>query len=124
MTHQIITTPAGERFAFLPAAEFEALSEALHEALEAAEHANALRAVASGDLETLTDDEVTKALIATTPLAFWREKRDITQKALGAMVGIGQSYVASLERGDRKGDPALFKRLASALRVRMEDLVD
>ena len=68
-------------------------------------------------------DEVLCALDAATPLAFWREKRGMTQKALGAAAGVGQSYIASLESGARKGDPALFKRLAQALRVRIEDLI-
>jgi hypothetical protein len=31
--------------------------------------------------------------------------------------------MAELEAGKRKGDPALFRRLATSLRVRMEDLV-
>ena len=63
------------------------------------------------------------ALAAPTPLAFWRKKRGMTQASLGEAVGISQSYVASLETGDRKGDPSLFKRLADALKVKMEDIV-
>ena len=42
----------------------------------------------------------------------------------GAAAGVTQSYIAALEAGARKGDPALFKRLAGALGARMEDLVD
>ncbi len=47
----------------------------------------------------------------------------LTQAALAAAVGISQSYLAGLEAGSRKGDPALFLRLARALSVRMEDIV-
>ena len=82
-----------------------------------------MAAIGRGEIELLTQDEVLRALDAATPLAFWRAKRGMTQKALGAAAGVGQSYVASLESGARKGDPVLFKRLASALRVRIEDLI-
>ena len=62
-------------------------------------------------------------LAAPTPLAFWRRKRGLTQTQLAEHVGISQNYVASLEKGDRKGDPALFKKLATALAVPMENLI-
>ena len=120
MTYQIITTPAGEKLAILPLSELAALQDAL----DAAEAANAMAAIACGEMETLTGEEIVAGLAAPTPLAFWREKRGLTQKDLGTAAGIGQSYVAALEQGARKGDPALFKRLASALRVRMEDIVE
>ena len=119
MTHQIITTPAGERLAILPAAELAALQDAL----DAAEAAIAMGAIKRGEMETLTSEEVIAGLAAPTPLAFWREKRGMTQKQLGLAAGIGQSYIAGLEKGVRRGDPALFKRLAAALKVKMEDIV-
>lgn len=73
--------------------------------------------------ETLTLDEALAFAEAPTPLHFWRRKREITQAQLAEHVGIAQSYVASLEKGERKGDPGLFKKLASALNVPMEMLV-
>ena len=93
------------------------------QARDAANHSATMAAIGRGEIELLTQDEVLRALDAPTPLAFWREKRGMTQKALGAAAGVGQSYVASLESGARKGDPALFKRLAAALKVRIEDLI-
>ena len=53
-----------------------------------------------------------------------RRTRWLTQKALAARAGISQIDMAELESGKRKGDPALFKRLARALAVRMEDVVE
>jgi DNA-binding XRE family transcriptional regulator len=120
MTHTIVKTPGGEELVLLPRAEFEALTAAL----DAAEHRNALAAVTAGALETLTGEEVAAALEEATPLAFWRKRRTLTQTALAGAAGISQPYLAALEKGERKGDPALFLRLSRALRVRMEDLVD
>jgi transcriptional regulator with XRE-family HTH domain len=82
-----------------------------------------MAAVAHGEQDMLTAEETAAALAAPTPLAFWRVKRGLTQKELSLAVGVSQSYVADLEAGRRKGDAALVKRLARALRLRMEDLV-
>lgn len=119
MGHALITTPAGEELVLVPRAEFEAMQR-----LKAAsDHAAAVAGAQAGVLETLSPDEVREALSASTPLAFWRRKRGLTQAALAQMAGVSQPYIAGLERGARKGNPALFLRLARALTVRMEDLV-
>ena len=72
-------------------------------------------------MELLTSEQVAAAPTPARILA--REARD-DAKADWGIEGIGQSYSSSLEKGARKDDPALFKRLASALRVWMEDLVE
>lgn len=120
MTHTIVTTPGGEELVLLPKAEFEALRDRL----DAAEHARAMAQVAAGTLETLSAEETAAALEAPTPLAFWIEKRGRKQKALAAEIGIGQSFLSELAAGKKKGDPVLFLKLARALAVRMEDLVE
>ncbi|MDB5651547.1 MAG: anaerobic benzoate catabolism transcriptional regulator [Hyphomicrobiales bacterium] len=116
---QTITTAGGEKLAVLPVSEYEALIDAL----DAAQAQIAAAAVARGEMETLAPDQVRALIDAATPLAFWRSKRRITQTDLAKAAGISQSYVAGLESGARKGDPALFLRLARALNVSMESLV-
>jgi predicted transcriptional regulator len=95
----------------------------LSDALDAAQAQVSAAAVARREMETLDADEVRALIEAATPLAFWRSKRRITQSDLAKSVGISQSYVAGLESGSRKGDPALFLRLERALNVPMESLV-
>jgi predicted transcriptional regulator len=95
----------------------------MRDALDAALHTDTMASVARGEQEMLTAEEVAAALAAPTPLAFWRGKRGLTQKALAKAAGVSQSYVADLEAGRRKGDAALVKRLAKALGLRMGDLV-
>jgi DNA-binding XRE family transcriptional regulator len=120
MTHTIITTPGGEELVLLPRAEFDAMRDAL----DVADHAGAMAQVAAGTLETVSAQEAQAALEEPTLLAFWRKKRGLTQAALAAACGIKQPYLSGLEAGERKGDPALFLKLARALAVRMEDLVE
>lgn len=112
---QTIKTPGGETLVVMPLEDFEDMRDA-------ADFAKAKAALRTGE-ETLSADEALAFAEAPTPLHFWRRKRDLTQAALAEKVGIGQSYIAGLEAGDRKGDPALFKKLAAALNVPMEMLV-
>lgn len=96
-------------------AEYEAL-------IDARDHATALRRVADGSLETLTEAAMDDYLAAPTPLAFWRRHREVTQAGLAAAVGVSQPYLAQIETGKRVGDVGLYARLARALRVTMEEL--
>ena len=101
----------------LTRAAYEALVDARDAALD-------LRDVARGAMETLTEAELDDFLAAPTPLAFWRRHRGLTQAALAAAVGVSQPYLAQIEGGQRTGDVRLHARLARALRLRMEDLLD
>jgi DNA-binding XRE family transcriptional regulator len=116
---QFIRTPSGENLVVLPEDEYEALLDAA----DAAHAREAMAAVARGEMPVVSSDELDTFLACATPLAFWRGKRGMTQAAMAKLAGISQSYVAGLESGSRKGDPALFLRLARALNVPMEALV-
>ncbi len=80
-------------------------------------------AVASGEEELLTSEELDRLLEASTPMAFWRKKRGLTQKALAEQVGTAQSFIAAMEKGKAQGDPRLVLRIARVLGVGMESLV-
>ena len=95
--------------------------------IDARDHAVAMREVATGAMETLSDADVDACLAAPSPLAFWRKRRRLTQAALAAAAGItqpylAQPYLAQIERGVRGGDVVLYAKFAQALRVRIEDL--
>jgi DNA-binding XRE family transcriptional regulator len=120
MNHTLITTPQGEEMVLLAKADFDVMRDAYDISL----HTRTMADIASGNQELLSSEEVANALAAATPLVFWRKKRGVTQKVLAAKVGISQSYLAGLEAGDRKGDPVLFLKLARALKIRMEDIVE
>ncbi len=93
------------------------------ELVDARDHAQAMREVATGAMETLSDGELDAYLVAQSPLAFWRRRRGLTQAVLAASAGITQPYLAQIEGGSRGGDVALFAKFARELRVRIEDLV-
>lgn len=115
MSIQTIVSPSGDELVVLSRQEYQDL-------LDACDHARAMRDVAAG-ADTLTDAELGEYLAAPTPLAYWRKRRGVTQAQLATLVAISQPYLAQLEAGRRVGDVTLYGRLATALRLRIEDLV-
>jgi DNA-binding XRE family transcriptional regulator len=116
-------TPGGEDVVILPAADYERLVNLAEDARDLALAEKALAAVKSGRGEVLTEPEMVELLGAPSPISFWRKRRSLTQAALGAAVGITQAYLAQIERGRRTGDLRLYRRLANALRVDIDDLL-
>ena len=100
----------------IPREEYEDL-------VDARDHAFAMRDVAAGAMETLTEAEMDAYLSAPSALAFWRRRRGLTQAALAKELGVSQPYLAQIETGQRTGEVRLYARMAKVLRVRMEDIV-
>jgi DNA-binding XRE family transcriptional regulator len=118
MTHiSYVTTPGGEELAILPRAELERMIAALN-------HAKALADYRSGRDPALTADETRELLAASSPLAFWRRKRGLTQAQFAKQAGVAQNYVSDLETGKREGSPAQWLRMAHILQIPIEDLID
>ncbi len=115
-------TPSGEEIVILPAEDYVRLLEMAEDARDLAIAEAALENLRSGKAELLTQTEVREFLAAPTPLSFWRKRRDLTQAALAERVGISQAYLAQIERGKWVGDIQLYRRLAGALRLEMEDI--
>jgi hypothetical protein len=69
--------------------------------IDARDHVQAMRNIATGAVETLTGAEVDAYLAVPTSLAFWRRHRGMTLAALAAQVGIAQPSLARAETGRR-----------------------
>ena len=78
----------------------------------------AMRAVATGTLQTLSGGDVDAYLAAATRLAFWREHRGFTQADMAQLAGVSQPFLAELENGQREGSVAVWRRLARRLELR------
>lgn len=53
-----------------------------------------------------------------------RERKGLNQTEAGELVGITQSYLSYLERGEREVDLALALRCCAALDADMKDFID
>ncbi|WP_198174062.1 helix-turn-helix transcriptional regulator [Mesorhizobium xinjiangense] len=103
--------------AVLPRAELDALQEALASTRD-------LTAYEAGRLPGLSPEEALEYANAASPLAFWRKYRGFTQAALAEQVGIAQNYLSDIENGKRDGPVSLWLKLAAALGLPLEVLVD
>jgi len=117
MSVAYVVTPGGEELAVLPRAELEALRNAV-------DHAQGLAGYREGTIPGLSPDEARALVLAKSPLAFWRKYRSLTQASLAGTVGVTQNYLSEIENGKRGGDVTLWLRLAKALGVPVETLVD
>lgn len=73
---------------------------------------------------TLSEDEMDAYLAAPTPLAYWRKRAGKTQTEIAAAAGVSQAFVAQIEAGRRDGTVSVLARIAEALGVRIDDLVE
>jgi DNA-binding XRE family transcriptional regulator len=116
MSIEFVTAPDGSRKVVMSEADFQDL-------LDARDHAEAMRKVAAG-APTFGEAEVDAYLSARTPLAFWRRRAGLTQKALADKVGVSEACLAQLEAAEHEGGVKVWAQLAYALGVRIDDLID
>lgn len=116
MTIQTTISPDGQRLVTMTAEEYQDL-------IDARDAEVAMRAVASGTLQTLSGEDVDAYLAAATPLAFWRKHRGFTQTEMAAAVGVSQPYLAQLENGQREGSVSVYQRLARRLGLSVDELL-
>ena len=119
---QIVTSPSGEEFVFLPRRDFERLVEALNEAREdlddIATYDRAMAEIANDPDAVLPADVTPFLLSGHRRLAAFRLWRGITSETLAVEAGITPAQLADVEAsGNGVADPAVANRLASALDI-------
>ncbi len=119
---QIITMDGRERV-LMDRADYDALVQASEDLADARFLVKAMDELAQG-AETFTGEELDAYLAAPTPLAFWRARSGKTQAMLAKDVGVSQAFMAQLETGRRKGSIDVLSRIAKALDLRIDDLVE
>jgi DNA-binding XRE family transcriptional regulator len=113
----------GKQVVVIPADDYRVLLEKAEMLDDVAAYDRAKAALAAGD------DELVPALVANAildgenPIRVWRQHRDMSQVQLAEAAGISQAYLAQIETGKREGTLSLYRSLAEALGVDLEDLV-
>lgn len=92
------------------------LDELIEDALAAAAYAR------TRDQESLPQDMVGRLLGGESPVTVWREHRSLTLADLAAKAGIGKGYLSQIEKRQRNGTVATWRKLAAALGVELDDL--
>ena len=115
----------------LARADWEALLELLEDAediaaVAAARAEDALwtSAVPDGRQTAFPHEVVSAEIDGMHPLRAWRKYRGLTQRALAGRAGVNRDLIAQIETGKRHGSIDTMGRLAGALGVPIEALIE
>ncbi|TDR93747.1 helix-turn-helix domain-containing protein [Enterovirga rhinocerotis] len=122
MNAQTIVTPSGERLVVLAEEDFRKLVEAAEDAEDQAAVSDFQRKLAAGDEELLPDTMVERILAGENRIRIWREHRGLSLTALSGAAGIGQGFLSQIESGQREGSLDTLRKVATVLRVSLDDL--
>lgn len=103
--------------------DFEALVEAVEDALDVARIREVEARVAAGETEYLPIEMVDRMLAGESRVRVWREHRGLSARALADRASISATYLSEIETGRKRGSLDAIVRLARALGVDIEDLV-
>jgi DNA-binding XRE family transcriptional regulator len=116
-------SPKGDEIVILSRAEYDRLIEAGEDAKDARTARRVIGEIDSGVETVLSESELDEFLNAKSPLAFWREKRGVTQANLAKATGIAQGFLSEIESGKKPGTPETLKKIAQALNIKIDDLI-
>ena len=115
----------------LTRADWEALREAMEEADDIAaimaaraEDAAWTAALPEGRATTFPHEVISAELDGGHPLQAWRNYRGLTQRKLAERAGVMRDLIAQIETRKRQGSVETLSRLAAALGVPIDALVE
>jgi DNA-binding XRE family transcriptional regulator len=107
----------------LARSDYEELLGALEEARDLERIRQFDADLAAGRTETVPLDMALALCDGANPIRIWRKYRRMTARALAAAAGIAPAYLSEIENGKKSGSVAVLSRIASTLRVDLDDLV-
>ena len=116
------TTPGGEEMVMLGRAEYDALVEMAEMLEDVAAYDEAKRRIAEGDDLRVPSEFVDRLIDGENPIRVWRDFRGMTSKDLAKAIGISAAYLSEIETGKKEGSLSVFRNIAKALRVDIDDL--
>ena len=121
--HDVITTPSGDKMVIVPLAEYERLVGAAEDLSDVRAYDKAKQRLAAGEDELIPAEFVDRMLNGENKLRVWREFRGMSGKELAEKTGLAAPYISQLETGQREGTVETLKKIATALRVDIDDIV-
>ena len=118
---QIIEKDGEPEYAVVPYAEWQRLREAAELAEEAQAYDRA-KADSAGE-ESVPGEVVDRLLAGASPVRVWREHRGLQQQTLAEQIGVTKGYLSQVENGHKEGTVSLYRKLARALDVSLDELI-
>ena len=103
-------------------AEYDALVEMAEMLEDVAAYDEAKRRIAEGDDLRVPLEFVDRLIDGENPIRVWRDFRGMTSKDLAKAIGISAAYLSEIETGKKEGSLSVFRNIAKALRVDIDDL--
>ena len=82
-----------------------------------------LERIKAGTEELIPAAVVDRLLDGEAPLTVWRAYRGLSQSELARQSGVNRIQIIDIESGRKTGSVTTLKKLATALRVDLDDLV-
>ena len=98
--------------------------EALVEAREDLEDLRAIEEYRANPGETVPAEFVDRMLAGENIIKLWREHRGLSQIDLSSNTGLNRVTLSNIERGVKTPGIDALKKIAAALNVRVDDLLD
>jgi DNA-binding XRE family transcriptional regulator len=123
MNVQFIEQNGKPEFAVMPVSEYWDLLKKAEMLEDVTDYDKAKAELASGEDELVPEHVADALLDGDNPIKVWRNFRGLSQFELAERISRSQSYVAQLESGRRKGSIEVYRAIAAALRVDVDDLI-
>ena len=124
MNVQFIGNEGNPEYAVVPIAAYRELLEKAEMLEDVEAYDKAKAAQKAGESEFIPDVVVGALLEGENPLKVWRKFRGMSQAELAKAIDTSQAYVAQIESGKRDGTVKIYRSIAEALRVDIDDLVE
>ncbi len=82
-----------------------------------------LRRIEAGDEELIPSEVVNRLLDGEAPLKVWSEHRQLSQAELARLSGVNRVQIIDIEAGRKTGSATTLRKLATALKVDIEDVL-
>jgi DNA-binding XRE family transcriptional regulator len=113
---------AGQKMALLPIADYQHLVDMAEDKADTLSAIEAERRRLDGE-EYLPAEMVDRILDGESSLRVWRQHRGMTLEALAKATNAHKSAISELGNGKAQGNPALWRNLAAALNVAVDDIL-
>ncbi|MGB5611929.1 MAG: helix-turn-helix transcriptional regulator [Sedimenticolaceae bacterium] len=123
MTVQIIKNNGQPEYAVVPIADYEELLKKAEMLDDVAAYDRAKAGLANGEDELVPAELADAILDGKNPVKIWRQYRELSQVELSGRIGKSQAYLAQIENGKREGTIAVYRAIAQALNVDLDDIV-
>ncbi|MGE0180265.1 MAG: helix-turn-helix domain-containing protein [Sphingomonas sp.] len=121
MTAQIVEI-AGRKMAVLPVEDYARLIDIVEDKADVAAAEAAEQRRNEGE-EYLPAEMVDRILNGESALRVWRKHRAMTLDRLAQITGSRKSSLSEIENGKAQGKPVLWRALADALNVTVDDIL-